>query len=106
MNGSVSCTEAGGTYIYSLVLDEAGMKEVAAMIAPASADMGIKFKNGSIQILITGDTLESVRFTCDGSVNILISEVTAAFSAEFHMEEAGKYQSFTIPEKVQEALSK
>ena len=106
MNGTVSCTEAGGTYIYSLVLDEAGMREIAAIIAPASADMGIKFKNGSIQILITGDTLKSVRFVCDGSVNILISEVTAAFSAEFHMEEAGKYQSFTIPEKVQEALSK
>ncbi len=104
MNGTVSCTEANGTYIYSLVLDEAGMKEIAATIAPASADMGVKFENGSVQILVTDERIESIRFACAGRVNILVSDVAVAFSAEFDMEGAEKYKSFTIPEKVREAL--
>ena len=104
LNGTLSCTEVDDTYIYSLALDEAAMKEIALAMAKESADMGIKFENGSIQVRIKDDEMESIRFACDGSRDILVTDVDVAFSAELDMTDAEKYQSFTVPEKVLEVL--
>ena len=102
--GTFSCTEVDGTYYYSLALDEEGMKEIASVIAPASADLGIRFENGSVQVRVKEEQIESIRFACDGSLDILVTEVAAALSAELDMTGAEKYQSFMVPEKVLEAV--
>lgn len=102
--GTFSCTEVDDTYYYSLALDEEGMKEIASVIAPASADLGIRFENGSIQVRVRDEQIASIRFACDGSLDILVTEVAAALSAELDMTNSEKYQSFTVPEKVLKAV--
>ena len=104
LNGTFSCTEAGDTYIYSLALDEEAMKDIALAISQESADMGIRFENGHIQVRIKEDEVESILFACDGSLDVLLTEVSVAFSAELDMADAEKYEGFVIPQKVRDAL--
>lgn len=104
LNGTFSCTKAGDVYIYSLALDEAAMAEIASAIAKESTDMAIQFENGSVQIRIQDNQVESIRFACDGNVDILVTNVAVAFSAELDFAGGEKYESFTVPEKVLEAL--
>lgn len=105
LEGTFRCTEVNGAYIYSIVLDENGMKEVAALISKESADMGILFENGSLQLVIKNDELESIRFACDGEVDILLTTVAVALSAEMEMKSADNFLNYSIPEKVLEKLT-
>jgi hypothetical protein len=104
LNGTFSCTKVNETYIYSLALDEAAMAEIAKAIAKESEDMPIRFENGSIQIRIQDREVESIRFACDGNVDVLVTNVAVAFSAELDVTGAEKYKSFTVPQKVLNAL--
>ncbi len=106
LKGTFSCTEVDGTYIYSLTLGEEAMEEIAFAITQKSADMGIRFENGSIQVRIADDKVESIVFVCDGSLDILLTEVSVAFSAELDMTGEEQYEGFVVPEKVLEALKK
>ncbi len=106
LKGNLSCTEAGGMYIYSLALEEEGMEEIAYAITQESADMGIRFENGSIQIQIADDKVERIVLACDGSLDILLTEVPVAFSAELDMTGEEQYEGFAVPEKVLEAIKK
>jgi hypothetical protein len=106
MNGTFHCTQVEDMYIYSMALDKVAMKEVAGAIAKESEDMGIQFENGSIQIRIADNQIKNIRFACDGNMDVLITNVAVAFSAELAMENAAKYESFVVPEKVLETLGK
>ena len=104
LQGNFRCTETNDSYIYSVVLDEEGMKEIAALISKESTDMDILFENGSLQLVIKDNQLESIRFACDGELDVLLTKVAVALSAELEMQSAEKYQTFSIPEKVLEKL--
>ena len=80
------------------------MKDIALAISQESADMGIRFENGHIQVRIKEDEVESILFACDGSLDVLLTEVSVAFSAELDMADAEKYEGFVIPQKVRDAL--
>ena len=80
------------------------MKEIAALISKESTDMDILFENGSLQLVIKDNQLESIRFACDGELDVLLTKVAVALSAELEMQSAEKYQTFSIPEKVLEKL--
>ena len=104
LHGTFSCTEVDGMYIYSLALEEDAMAEIAAAIAKESTDMAIRFENGSMQVRMQDNKIQSIRFACDGNVDILVTNVAVAFSAELDLTEAETYESFIIPEKVMETL--
>lgn len=106
LTGNFSCTQAEDIYIYSLALDEAAMKEVAAAITKESEEMNIRFENGLIQVYMREEQIESIRFACDGAMDVMITDVAVAFSAELDMTHASKYENFIIPEKAMEALGK
>lgn len=104
LHGTFSCTEVDGMYIYSLALEEDAMAEIAAAIAKESTDMAIRFENGSMQVRMQDNKIQSIRFACDGNVDILVTNVAVAFSAEFDLAEAETYENFMVPEKVLETL--
>lgn len=104
LHGTFSCTKVDGMYIYSLALEEDAMAEIAAAIAKESTDMAIRFENGSMQVRMQDNKIQSIRFACDGNVDILVTNVAVAFSAELDLTEAETYESFIIPEKVMETL--
>lgn len=106
LKGNFRCTEVNDSYIYSIVLDEAGMKQIAGLIARESADMAILFENGSLQLVIQNNTLESVRFACDGELDVLLTKVAVALSAEMEIQGEEDFHNYSIPEKVLEKLVK
>ena len=106
LNGTFGCTQVEDITIYSVALDEAAMAEIAGAIAKESENMAIVFENGSIQIHIRNNQIERVRFACDGNVDILVTNIAVAFSAELDTTNRETYESFTIPEKVLETLEK
>jgi len=106
LKGTFHSTEVDGSYIYSLTLDAEAMEEIASAIAQESKGMGIQFENGTIQVVITDNEVESIRFACDGSLHILITDVAVAFSAELDMTDADRYEGFTVPQKVLDTLVK
>ena len=106
LKGTFHSTEVDGSYIYSLALDAEAMEEIASAIAQESKGMGIRFENGTIQVVITDNEVESIRFACDGSLHILITDVAVAFSAELDMTDADRYEGFTVPQKVLDTLVK
>ena len=104
LHGTFSCTEVDDMYIYSLALEEDAMAEIAAAIAKESTDMAIRFENGSMQVRMKDNKIQSIRFACDGNVDILVTNVAVAFSAEFDLTGTETYESFMVPEKVLETL--
>lgn len=100
MNADVDCSED----VYTIALDEEGMKCVAAAIAPETKDMNLNFGVGSIQITLEDETIQSIRFSCDGTVKTAIADVPMALSGELEFCEGES--DFTVPEKVKEALAK
>ncbi len=106
LNGTFQSIESEGMYLYSLSLDEEAMKEIARAIAPESEDMAIRFENGSICIRIKDGAAESMLFSLDGSMDVILTEVPVAFSAELDVSDMEQYADFTIPEKVLEAVEK
>ncbi len=105
VQGDFRCISVEDSYIYSIALEEAGMAEIAALIAKDSADMPIQFENGSIQLMVQDHKLQSLRFSCDGEVDILLTKVPVALSAEFDVQNEEQYAGFRVPEKVLEKLT-
>lgn len=106
LNGTFSSVESDGRYIYTLALEEAAMQDIAKMITSESTDKGIRFENGSIRIRVADEKAESITFTCDGTLDVLLTKVPVAFSAELDVSDQEKYKDFTVPEKVREAVNK
>lgn len=102
MNGELACSTANENDVYTLSLDEAGIKAVAYAIAPETQDMDLFLDSGSIQLVVGQDSLRSIELRCRGSVQVLFSSVDAAFEArlEFLDGEA----PVTIPEAVKETF--
>ena len=106
LQGNFRCLEVNDSYIYSFALDEAGMAKIAALIAKESQDLAIHFENGSVQLVMQDNTLESIRFACDGELDVLLAKVPVALSAEVELQEESQYLNYSIPEKVLEKLLK
>ena len=98
--------EINDSYIYSFALDEAGMTKIATLIAKESQDLSIRFENGSVQLVMQENTLESIRFACDGELDVLLAKVPVALSAEVELQDESQYLNYSIPEKVLEKLLK
>ena len=104
LNGTFSSVKSDGMYIYTLALEEEAMQDIAKMISSESVDKGVQFENGSIRIRVTEEQAESITFTCDGTLDVLLTKVPVAFSAELDVTDQEQYKDFTVPVKVKEAV--
>lgn len=106
LEGDFRCVEINDSHIYSIALDESGMEKIASLIAKESKNMAIRFENGSVQLMMHGNVLESIRFACDGEMDVLLAQVPVALSAEVQLQDESQYINYSVPEKVLEKLVK
>lgn len=106
VNGEIECTENDGIYTYLLTLDENGMAQAAHTILPDMENLSATLGSGSIQITITDKGIENIRFSCFGSVKVIVADVPVSLSAELHFRESVPDESLTVPDDVIDSLSK
>lgn len=104
LNAEQSCSEADGKYTYTVSLDKDGMEAVAYAIAPAAEGMDLFLENGSLQIVIENDRIQSIEVYCSGNVQVVLSNAVVAFEAR--MEFAEDMAAETIPKAVKNTLEK
>lgn len=106
LNGTFSRVGSGGSVIYALTLDEAGMEAAAHAIAPDTAHMSVTLETGSVQITVEAGTLRDIQVFCSGSVKVVASDVPVSLSGSVRVEDASTQPDFDLPETVVRALQK
>lgn len=85
LNGTFNCSESGENYIYTLILDEEGMKNLVTAIAPEAAELELILDSGSIQLVVEKEEFCEMKIGCEGSTEILGKEIDVSFSAELEL---------------------
>lgn len=81
-NGTAACTETDGGWSYTLTLEEDGMSDLAAAIAPGIKEQDVSFTSGRIEALVTADgALRSVSVSCSGVLHLILTDAPATVSA-------------------------
>lgn len=106
MNGEISCAERNGCYTYALTLDQDGMARVAHTILPDTEKLDLDFRSGVVQVTITDAGVESIRFACGGSIEIVVVDVPVAIEAELRFREPSGESEAEVPEDVLTELSR
>ena len=106
INGEISCEENGGTYTYTLALDEDGMARVAHTVLPDSEKLALSFRSGSVEITVTDAGVERIRFACGGSVRIVVVDAPVSISAELRFRDPSEGGQAEIPGDVLTELSR
>ena len=87
--------------VYTLKLDQAGMEGFAYTIAPAAQGLNIAFGSGEVALTLKGDTLESLNVSCNGTLDLILTEAEVAIGAELNLVEGERLE---IPQTVRQAL--
>ena len=83
MEGDISCTKEGDTYVYRLVLDQPVMQELARMILPELAQYGGDFTDGAVSIRLEHNAVTSMKVSIEGKVRALLVQIPVTVGAEF-----------------------
>ena len=102
MNARLESSETVEGTIYSVILDENGMKEVAYAIVPEAKNLDIGFTGGSIQVIIRDGKLQNLLISCSGKLEVLLSEADVKIGAELQF--TGEEVTATIPQNVKDML--
>ncbi len=102
MNARLESSETAEGTIYSVILDENGMKEVAYAIVPEAKNLDIGFTGGSIQVIIRDGKLQNLLISCSGKLEVLLSEADVKIGAELQF--TGEEVTATIPQNVKDML--
>ena len=71
----------GGQDVYTITLDADGMAAVAGAIAPDAASLDIEFTEGTLEIVLNGDSLTSITVSCGGTLRLLLTDTNVSFRA-------------------------
>lgn len=104
LEGDFECVKTDTSYIYTIALDKAGMKKIASYIAKESQDLAIQFENGSLQLVVSEETLQSIQFHCAGELNVILAKTPVSLSAELVLSGEEAFLDYTVPQKVLDKL--
>lgn len=83
INGEFKCADTGDdTWLYTLTLDEAAMKEVAYAAAPEMETLPVSLTAGSIQIMVKGTSIMELDCSCTGGLEALVEAAPVTVSAK------------------------
>lgn len=99
LNGDLICEGD----VYSLTLDQEGMEAIASAIVPEAENFNVAFESGYLRLQMNGDTIESIKLYCGGSVDLLLTQVGASVGAELRVMDGDL--AFAVPQEVLDALS-
>lgn len=83
MEGEITCSRSGDSYIYELALDQRSMKELARMILPELAQYGGDLTEGSISIILENAAISSMKVSIEGKISMLFTQIPITVGAEF-----------------------
>ena len=83
-----------------ITLDADGMAAVAGAIAPDAASLDIEFTEGTLEIVLNGDSLTSITFSCGGTLRLLLTDTNVSFRAVINPAS----RETAIPQQVLSAL--
>lgn len=92
---SFTCTEAGGAITYTVALDAEGMEHLANAIAPATKELDTFFTDGSMQVVLKEERIESIVISCGGTLKIAQSEADISVGAQLSIRDGA---SFAVPD--------
>jgi hypothetical protein len=102
LNGEFKCADTGNdTWLYTLTLDEAAMKEVAYAAAPQMENLPAILNSGSIQIMVKGTSLTELDCNCTGGLEALAETVPVTVSAKMSFTHNSGSE---VPNAVQDQL--
>ena len=90
----------GGQDVYTITLDADCMAAVAGAIAPDAASLDIEFTEGTLEIVLNGDSLTSITFSCGGTLRLLLTDTNVSFRAVINPAS----REAAIPQQVLSAL--
>lgn len=83
MESEIRSVETQEGNIYTLVLEESAMQEICEMVIPELLNYVIDFKEGNVELLLTGDRISTMKITIDGSIRVLFSDIPAEVNIVF-----------------------
>lgn len=86
-NSDVVTSGVGETYIYTVSLSAEDMESICYTLAPELETLWITFLDGTFQLTLNGNTLDSVRIQCNGSIDALLTSISVGVSLEANMIE-------------------
>ena len=102
LNGEFDCTDTGNnTWLYTLTLDESGMKAVAYAAAPELESLPVTLSAGSVQVRVSGNRIQEISCTCSGGVDGQEDAAPGTVSVKLDFAHNG---SFDVPHAVKEQL--
>lgn len=102
MNAGADCKAYGSRYVYTVSLDEEGMKQVASAIAPEAEKLDVSFAAGNLVVSVSDGKIESIEASVSGSVQVALTSADAAMGAKLEFAETDAQAA--VPEAVLEAL--
>lgn len=83
LNGEFKCADTGNdTWLYTLTLDEAAMKEVAYAAAPKMQTLPVTLTSGSIQITVENTSITELDLSCTGGLDAVTEKAPVTVSAK------------------------
>lgn len=102
MEGTADCTGQDGDILYRLRLEPDTLAEAARTILPAAGELDVDYTEGVLEITVRDNAIETVRFSCGGTLQLLFTDAPVSLSCELRVED----QRFTLPEAVASAVSR
>lgn len=102
MNGQPQRSGAGDMVVYTLALDEEGMRQTMYAIAPAARELDPGLESGSLRVVLRGGELRSLELRCSGTVQVALSDAAVVFEA--HITFAQEASGAQVPQAVRNAL--
>ncbi len=90
----------GGQEVYTIALDADGMAAAANAIAPDIESLDIDFTEGNLEIVLSGNDLSSITFSCGGTLRLLLTDTNVSFRAVINPAR----RETAIPQQVLSAL--
>ncbi len=104
LNGELDCTGGNNRFVYTLSLDAVGMETVACAIAPEAQNLNLDLTNGSIQVIVQNDVIQSITLRCSGDVQVITTQAGVSFEAKLEFDQTEAPEA--LPEEVTNALTK
>lgn len=96
------CREGENAHIYTVTLRRDAMKEIADSMFPQAGGMDISYGKGSIQLVVSGGQLQSIRVTCGGTAKVSAANVDVQLSVDIRLRSEGTGPA--LPDAVKDAL--
>lgn len=101
MDGKFDLSDAAGTKLFTISMDEDGMQELADMITNGNSADALQLKSGTLQVTVSNGGIKRILCSINGTAGIEDVQVPVSASAETTINDQS---DFKVPDAVIKAL--